>query len=133
MAKNKVDYSGFSQAVSLILEMYGNQVQEIVDRHSLEVAQKGAKLLRARSPKRTGAYTRSWKVDTEKTRVMNKYTIYNAKHYRLTHLLEYEHRIANKYGSYRYSDPSKTAHIAQVESEIIRDFESRIKEEINNI
>jgi hypothetical protein len=54
--------------------------------------------------------------------------VYNAKYYRLTHLLEKPHRIANKYGSYGMSKAQPHIAIAQknAEQEFAKVFESEL-------
>lgn len=70
--------------------------------------------MRSNSPKRTGAYSRSWGCDFEDRDGHHEATVSNRKHYQLTHLLEDGHEIHNQYGgSYGRVKPAQPEnHIA---------------------
>jgi hypothetical protein len=84
----------FTQELQDQLEKYG----QLIDEKVLEAAQDATKELAATlktvSPKRKvngGAYAKDWRVKKQ----ARKYTVYNAKHYQLTHLLEKGHATRN--------------------------------------
>jgi len=56
-----------------------------------ETADAVIKDAREHSPVRTGAYKRGWTKKTQRAPGMAKYTVWNKKRYRLTHLLEFGH------------------------------------------
>lgn len=72
-----------SAAMEIINEMTAEEKKRIEGIFEQE-AQRCAEILRVKSPKRTGGYAAGWSVDKSK----DKFTIYNAKRPRLTHLLE---------------------------------------------
>lgn len=59
-----------------------------------ETAKETAKLLEETSPKKTGKYSRDWKVTNKKVGVKKTYVIYNRQG-QLTHLLEFGHATRN--------------------------------------
>lgn len=86
-----IDYSKLSSEVQKALESYQEDIQEIVTEEAKKAAQGAITELKETSPKLTGAYSKDWKSKTEAGRRSTKTTVYNAKHYRLTHLLEFGH------------------------------------------
>lgn len=83
-------------------EVVVNSMSEVVRgcRQDLEESAKDAadtarKALRARSRHRSGKYARSWRVRVSTDERGTTATVYNAKHWQLTHLLEKGHRVTN--------------------------------------
>lgn len=79
-----------------------------------EVGKEAAERLKQTSPKRSGRYRKSWKSRVQmrsNTRVES--TVYNAKHYRLTHLLEHGHALRK--GGRTYGEVKPKVHIKPVE------------------
>ena len=99
-----------------------------MDASGKAVADKGAKQLRQTSPKRTGKYAKSWGVTREDSSFGEnaKYIIHNKKHYRVAHLLEHGHVMAN--GKRTKAIP----HIKPVEEQVIREYEKKVREAIEN-
>ena len=93
------------------------------------VADKGAKQLRQTSPKRTGKYAKSWGVTREDSSFGEnaKYIIHNKKHYRVAHLLEHGHVMAN--GKRTKAIP----HIKPVEEQGIREYEKKFKNVVDKV
>lgn len=104
------------------LAEYSEEVTETIKRSVDEVAAATVNELKQTSPKRTGAYAKDWanKKAYEDTRSKRK-TVYNKKHYQLTHLLEYGHA---KRGGGRV-DPKP--HIKAAEEKAAKEFESKIR------
>ncbi|MCM8900617.1 HK97 gp10 family phage protein [Caldicoprobacter algeriensis] len=100
-----------------------NKVKGVVD----DVAAELVENLKRDSPKRTGAYAKSWtsKVEYE-DKLMKKVRVYNSKHYQLTHLLEYGHA---KRGGGRVAG---IPHIKPNEEKAIAELGRRIEEAIKN-
>lgn len=67
------------------------QVEKSVDKKVKESAEALRSEISAASPKRTGAYSKSWEVKPKREGGMKKYVVHNKDHYRLTHLLENGH------------------------------------------
>ena len=79
------------------------------------------KELKETSPKRTGKYSKGWRVKTEKGRGFINCTIHNATNYQLTHLLEKPHLTRNG----RRTTPK--VHIAPVEEKCIEEFQKGVE------
>lgn len=81
--------------------------------------------IRANAPKKTGAYSKSWKVSTTKeTSESLELTVHSPKKYQLAHLLEEGH--AKRGGGRTKAVP----HIAPAEENAVRQLESDIKKAI---
>ena len=106
-----------------ILSDYNRQAQEAVDESAKEAAELCMNQLKNTSPRRPkhGEYARSWTIKTERVGLSNKYTVHNAKHYQLTHLLENGHICRNKKGTYGRVSPVK--HIAPAADAAIQRFD----------
>ena len=121
-----------SDDITRIVEQYGRQAREAVEKAVRKTGRETAKDLKNTSPKRTGAYASSWstKVTRSSGRLIGV-TVYNKEHYQLTHLLENGHVIKNKKGEYGRTRPIK--HIAPAEQKGIADFEEYAREELEKI
>ena len=81
--------------------------------------------IQANAPKKTGAYSKSWKVSTTKeTSESLELTVHSPKKYQLAHLLEKGH--AKRGGGRTKAVP----HIAHAEESAVKQLESDIKKAI---
>lgn len=121
-----------SDDITRIVEQYGRQAREAVEKAVRKTGRETAKDLKNTSPKRTGAYASSWttKVTRSSGRLIGV-TVYNKEHYQLTHLLENGHVIKNGVGTYGRARAIK--HIAPAEQKGIADFEEYAREELEKI
>ena len=121
-------------AIKDILNEYSSDIQNGITEKAFEVAEKGKNELKATSPKRTGSYSKGWRVDKRNGKGFVHATIYNATNWQLTHLLEKPHVIRNKYGTWGTYSPqnSKTIHIAPVEEKCITEYERDVEQVIKN-
>jgi len=91
---------GVSEQLNKILDDYAEKLDETTDEIMAQTAKETVSDLKTSSPKgkgkSRGAYANSWAVKKEK----HQYIVHNKKHYRLTHLLNNGHVIANQYGEY---------------------------------
>lgn len=104
-----------ANAITAELMKYPPQVYQKVSQAIENVTEVAVTELKATSPTRPrgGAYRANWKKRTiNESRLGKKNVIYNAKHYRLTHLLEKGHLTRN--GGRTKAIP----HIAPVEQKI---------------
>lgn len=113
-----------------ILTTYTNEVNRVMEQTIEEEAKDTVKELKSSSPVRArgtkkGAYARSWKV----TKRGDTYIVHNAKHYRLTHLLENGHVVRNAKGTYGRAKPIKHIEPAlnEAEARLPIKLESRIE------
>lgn len=109
-----------------LLNEYSVDIQESIVKTAENVAKKGAEKLKQTSPKRTGKYSKGWRVRTTKGRGEVSSTIYNATNWQLTHLLEKPHLLRNG----RLSTPK--VHIYPVEQQCIKEYETEVEKVIKN-
>lgn len=123
-----VSVEQMADEIAKMLTEYETAIVKNVDTSGKAVADKGAKQLRQTSPKRTGKYAKSWGVTREDSSFGEnaKYIIHNKKHYRVAHLLEHGHVMAN--GKRTKAIP----HIKPVEEQVIREYEKKVREAIEN-
>ncbi len=122
----KID--GMADAIVKELSAWSKEVVGALKEEVQAVGEDTAKELRQTSPKRRGAYARDWasKVtydDWQDIRV----TVYNKRHYQLTHLLENGHAKVN--GGRVNGFP----HISVAEENAARDLEKKVKVRISGI
>lgn len=124
-----VSVERMADEIAKMLTEYEAAIVKNVDASGKAVADKGAKQLRQTSPKRTGKYAKSWGVTREDSSFGEnaKYIIHNKKHYRVAHLLEHGHVMAN--GKRTKAIP----HIKPVEEQVIREYEKKVREAIENV
>ena len=117
-----------SDEIAKMLSEYEAEIVKNTDACGKVVANAAAKELRQTSPKRTGKYAKSWGVTREDSSFGEnaKYIIHNKKHYRVAHLLEHGHVMAN--GKRTKAIP----HIKPVEEQVIREYEKKVREAIEN-
>lgn len=109
------------------LQTYTGKVMDKVDA-AAEACGKGlVKDLKATSPQKTGAYAKDWtsKKDEKKGRGQVTVTVYNNKHYQLTHLLEKPHK---KRGGRGITTP--LPHIRPAEEKWTEEFERKCEEAV---
>lgn len=113
-----------AKTVSQVLKEYEGATIETMKKAVDRTSKQAVRDLKASSPKRTGAYSRDWA--SKKRKNTNEWayakTVYNKRHYRLTHLLEKGHRKVN--GGMVAARP----HIAKVEQEAVNELYREIKE-----
>ena len=113
--------------IGKILQQYGDNLTENIKEVTKKVARAGVKSVKANSQSTfggTGKYAAGWTSRVEDGRFSAQGTIYNKSLPGLPHLLENGHA---KRGGGRV--PGR-AHIAPVESELIKQFEDAIVREI---
>lgn len=123
--------SSVSVQMKDILDRYGREAKKAIDASAQETAKECVQQLKNTSPKRTGAYARSWTVKKEGHGGVTDYIVHNSKHYQLTHLLENGHVIRNKKGTYGRTHGVK--HIAPAAEAAEQRFESSVRSKLEGI
>lgn len=118
----EISIDKFLKTIDLTLEDYAKGVDKCLAKASEEAGKSAENELQSTSPVGyTGNYRKSWTFREKEIKRGKSYrtelVVYNAKYYRLTHLLEKSHRIANKYGSYGKSSPQPHIEPAQKNAE----------------
>lgn len=114
-----------------ILDDYAEKVNARSDKIMRQVSRETAQDLKATSPRRKsggGAYAESWAVK----KVKGRYVVHNKEHYRLTHLLNNDHDIYNKYGG-PYGQRLGDDHIGKAERRAIENTFRKLNEALKAI
>lgn len=116
MATNKrVKVDDIAESINAFMLLYVEATDEVVKEAVKEISTETAEKLKvsAKTPRRTGDYAADWTTTPPKTARKHKTTaiVYNAKHYRLTHLLEHGHVL------WQGGSTKAHEHIASVEIE----------------
>lgn len=97
----KVGALDFSKACRQLLDEYGSEVVDVLRQVVPDAANHAADEIRSNSKQRTGKYARGWTKKEQYARASGvSCVVYNKDRYRVAHLLENPHTIANKYGTY---------------------------------
>lgn len=133
----KISVDKFLSTLSLTLEDYAKGVDKCLKTASEEAGESAVNELHKTSPARPngGAYRKSWVFRDKEIKRGKSYrtelVVYNEKYYRLTHLLEKSHRIANKYGQYGTTSPQP--HIAPAQENAEEKFQKVFKDALERI
>lgn len=124
-----ININQIADEINKIFAGYGDEIVQAVNESAEEVAKACAQNLRQTSPKDSGKYAKNWKAKRQsgsggKGQV---WVVYNEKHYRLTHLLEYGH--AKKGGGRVRAIP----HIAPAREEAEEMFVQKALEAIGRV
>lgn len=126
MSKTTVD--GLAKAIQKTLAEYEGVTVDNMKAAVDKVSKEAVRELKASSPRRSGAYAKSWAA--KKARLTNKWayqkTVYNKDHYRLTHLLEKGHKVVGAKNGRTRVDP--IPHIETVEKKAVNDLVREMKE-----
>ena len=126
MSKTTVD--GLAKAIQKTLAEYEGVTVDSMKAAVDKVSKEAVRELKGSSPRRTGAYAKSW--TSKKTKLTNKWayekTVYNKDHYRLTHLLEKGHKVVGAKNGRARVDP--IPHIEKVEKKAVETLVNEMKE-----
>lgn len=138
MAKSSaISIDKLLETVDITMEDYVNGVNDVLSEVSQQVANSTEKELQNTSPSRTGAYRKSWTYDNrdvwkgKKNGYRSEMVVFNKDNYRLTHLLEKSHRIANAYGTYGKSKAQP--HIAPARKNAEEEFVKLLEKGLEGI
>lgn len=120
---DKITIDQMANAIAQALDEYD---QDAVDKTKAvigELAAEAVANLKKDSPKRTGKYAKDWARQTSyETTREKRDTVYNKKHYQLTHLLEHGHVKRNGTGRVK-----GIPHIGPENDRIQAELEARLK------
>lgn len=124
----KTTVDDLSKAIQKTLAEYEgvtiDSMKSAVDKASKEAVRE----LKGSSPRRSGAYAKSW--TSKKTKLTKKWayekTVYNKEHYRLTHLLEKGHKVVGAKNGRTWVDARP--HIEKVEQKAVETLLNEMKE-----
>lgn len=110
--------------INKILENYSSEITEAIINEATAIGNQAVSKLRNNKNSykiRSGDYNKNWSIKVEKGKNFVHATVYNKKHYRLTHLLEKGHATRN--GGRTKAFP----HIAPVEEFVQKTFSENVK------
>ncbi len=113
-----------SQAMKGILTDYTDEVTRVVTEVISEVAEEAAGELHSAGTFQGKKYRSGWTSEVDQRRLYNSAVVYNKKHYRLTHLLEYGHATRNGGRTREFE------HIAPINEEAQEKAVKKLKEAI---
>lgn len=127
-----IGVDALASTVAKLLDEYGTLAKKVTNQAGQKAAQKGAKTLRATSPKggkagKAGTYAKGWTVQTFGGVSGNLYVIGNPSQGQLSHLLENGHALRQGGRS-----PAIT-HIAPVEQQAIKEFEENVRKGLSSV
>lgn len=124
----KVKANDLSGAVEKILDQYAEDVSGNLEEINKKVAQAGVKELRSASASAVGGsgkYAKGWAVTVENERLKKTAVIHHKTMPGLPHLLEHGH-ITKRNGKRVYPDTPAHPHIADVERNIVENYEREV-------
>lgn len=112
MATIRVDE--LDQRIADVLDKYRGMVRDGVEDEMEGAAVIAMRIVRDKSPTRTGKYKKGWKLYREKAKFkgqLQTLTVYNKTQYRLIHLLEFGHQTAKgtRTKAYPHVQPAEDA------------------------
>lgn len=128
MSENHTSVVNFASAVNKILRDYGEDVRLAVIESVEFVARDATWKLKTAGGFKGVKYRRSWKNQIKKRVGYTDATVFNEKHYQLTHLLEFGHAI--KRGGRKIGEADAFEHIAPINDKIPEMFEKELKARI---
>lgn len=131
-----VTINGLDEAIKAELEDWAaGDLRRAINEGLEEAAEAAEQMLKQGGPyhERTGKYTRDWTHGQRDSRTssltgINSYSVYNKRHYQLTHLLEKGHQI--KRGGRVVGEAAAYSHIAPVNDTVGELAVSKIKRKI---
>lgn len=128
---SKIKVDDLAKTVAGILEEYQDATFENVKEAVDSVSKKAVQRLRVESPKRSGAYAKSWAVKKDRSTkqwFFKKIVYAQSPQYRLTHLLEKGHKVVGAKNGRTWVDARP--HIKNVEQEAIEELVEEIKKKV---
>lgn len=115
-----VNINDLANEITSAVREYTEDVSTSIAKKVDEVAKEVLKETKQMAPKRTGEYARTFKITKEDTLGSTKRIIWNRKHYRRVHLLEFGHAKVNggRVQAFPHLRPAYDKHAANLDDEI---------------
>lgn len=124
---SNINIDSLANEISKSLTNYGQEVKKATNKVVKKIAKETVANLKATSPRRKDNYAKGWTSSNEEEfATSTKSVVHNKKHYRLTHLLEKGHALANGERSRKF------VHIKPAEEKAIEKLENEVREAIEN-
>lgn len=128
MMNSVINSDRLQSAVSDILKEYGETVTDAVNECVQIVADKATAELKTAGSFKGRKYRGSWTNEVNERPGYTDAVVFNKRHYRLTHLLEFGHAV--KRGGRVVGEASAFEHIAPVNDKVAEMFESELKKKL---
>lgn len=128
MSSSVINAANLQSVVSKYLEEYGKEVTNAVNETVQAVADNATAELKSAGTFKGRKYRGSWTNEVKKKAGYTDATVFNQKHYRLTHLLEFGHAI--KRGGRKVGSAAAFPHIAPVNDKIGEMFEQELQKRL---
>lgn len=113
-------------AIQNELRLYSDDVNKAVKSAVAKVSKETVDELQEKSPKRTGAYRKDWTSQTAyESQRTKRDSVYNRKHYQVTHLLEKGHALrgGGRVRAYEHIKPAEEKAISKMEKLITQEVQ----------
>ena len=132
MGRKKISIDELRDEVNKILEQYSDDIDDCLDKESVQYAKITKAELQPVSPvgkhtPKPGHYQKGWAYKKSKSKKKIGATVYNKAAGPLTHLLEHGHALRQGGRS------PAIVHIKPVEEKIVKEFESEVKDKLMNL
>lgn len=127
---SKIEIDEFADEIIRAMSEYADVIVTDMKEEIDNIAKEAVKKVKDNSPKREGSYKKNWRSEVLNNNAVKKTrTVFNKKHYYLTHLLENGHEYTSRDGK-RKTAP--IAHIRPAEEWTVKEIENRIKRRISS-
>ncbi len=128
MSRRKVKINDFGNALSEILESYGDNFSEKMRAAVLEAAEIAKQETKVGSPRLSGKYKRGWAVKEDAaSRLRTEAVVHNRTSYQLAHLLEKGHALRRGGRAVGAGQVAPIVHIAPAEEHAIKNMEKAVE------
>ena len=107
------------------LREYIEHIDDLVFETTNKLTKQAKSAVSKESPKRSGDYSKGWTIKTIKNAKTYTQKIWNSKKYRITHLLEFGHKV--KRNGQVVGSAKAFPHIRKIENEYVEKFINEIE------
>lgn len=122
---NKINVNQVEMKINAYLKDYKEDIDELVKNTTDKLTNRAKKDIKNKSPKDTGDYSKGWSVKTIKNAKTYTKKIWNPKKYRITHLLEFGHKV--KRNGQIVGKATAIPHVRPVEEQYVKRFINEIE------